>query len=520
MRLHEHLETWVRRSPHAVMAEQDDRRWNFGHAAADIERLAGTMVEAGLRVGDRVAVLSKNRFEFVLLYYAASKAGVVLVPLNYRLAPTEWAYILADARPRVLFAEPTYAAALDGLRQELGWIEHFVGVTDEPAVGWESWKSWMEGPLLTAQASFGDDADALQLYTSATTGRPKGAILTHRALAASIERIGEAQALRPGERSLAVIPIFHVGVVPTVFTAIACGACTVLQDEFNPATVVRTIDEQHIAVAVLVPSMLQACLANVAALEEYHYETLRLIYYGASPISERTLRTAMQVFHCGFMQSYGLTETTQALTFLTPAEHERALSGRPDLLQSAGRAIPGSEIRIVDANGQSVPTGALGEIIARGPQMMRAYWNMPEETAETLRDGWLHTGDIGKLDEEGYLFVHDRLKDMIVSGGENVYPRAVEDVLLAHPAVLDAAVIGVPDARWGETVKGVLVLKEGHAADEAELIAHCRQFLGGFEIPRSIDFVEALPRNATGKVLKRVLRERYWADEQRRVAGA
>jgi fatty-acyl-CoA synthase len=520
MRLHEHLEMWVRRSPHAVMAEQGDRRWSFGDTAAHTERLAGAMVEAGLRVGDRVAVLSKNRFEFVLLYYAASKVGVVLVPLNYRLAPIEWVYILADARPRMLFAEPAYAAALNKLRQELGWIERFVGMTDEPVLGWESWQAWMEGPLLIAQASFGDDADALQLYTSATTGRPKGAILTHRALTASIERIGEAQALRQGERSLTVAPIFHVAVVPTVFTAIACGACTVLQEEFNPATVVRTLDEQRISVAVLVPSMLQACLANVAAAEEYQYETLRLIYYGASPISERTLRTAMQVFGCGFMQSYGLTETTQALTFLTPADHERALSGRADLLQSAGRAIPDTEIRIVDADDQPAPAGALGEIVARGPQMMRAYWNMPEETAETLRGGWLHTGDIGRRDEEGYLFVQDRLKDMIVSGGENVYPRAVEDVLLAHPAVLDAVVIGVPDARWGETVKGVLVLKEGQAADEAELIAHCRQFLGGFEIPRSIDFVEALPRNATGKVLKRVLRERYWMGEQHRVAGA
>lgn len=511
---------WERRAPHAVMAQQDHRRWSFGQVAAATERLAGAMVDAGLRVGDRVAVLSKNRFEFVLLYYAASKAGVVLVPLNYRLAPTEWSYIIADARPRVLFAEPEYAANLDGLRQQLGWIERFVGVTDEPMLGWESWNAWMEGPLPTARPSFGDHADALQLYTSATTGRPKGAILTHCALSASIERIGEAQALRPGERSLAVAPIFHVGVVPTVFTAVACGACTVLQAEFNPAAVVHALNEQRIAVAVLVPSMLQACLANVAAVEERHYETLRLIYYGASPIAEPTLRTAMQVFGCGFMQSYGLTETTQALTFLTPADHERALAGRADLLQSAGRAIPDTEIRIIDVDGHPVPTGAPGEIVARGPQMMRAYWNLPEETAETLRDGWLHTGDIGRLDEEGYLFVHDRLKDMIVSGGENVYPRAVEDVLLAHPAVADAVVIGVPDARWGETVKGVVVLKEGHMADEAELIADCRKRLGGFEIPRSIDFVEALPRNATGKVLKRVLRERYWVGEQRRVAGA
>ncbi len=520
MRLHEHLEMWVRRAPHAAVAEQDHRRWSFGHAAAATDRLAAAMVDAGLRVGDRVAVLSKNRFEFVLLYYAASKAGVVLVPLNYRLTPTEWAYILADARPRVLFAEPEYAASLDGLRQELGWVERFVGVTDEPVLGWENWKAWVEGPPLTARVPFDDAADALQLYTSATTGRPKGAILTHRALTASIERIGEAQALRPGERSLAVAPIFHVGVVPTVFTAIACGACTVLQEEFNPAAVVQALDEQRIAVTVLVPSMLQACLANVAAVEERHYETLRLIYYGASPIAEATLRRAMQVFGCGFMQSYGLTETTQALTFLTPADHERALAGRADLLLSAGRAIPDTEIRIIDADGQPLPAGAPGEIVARGPQMMRAYWNMPEETAKTLRDGWLHTGDMGRLDEEGYLFVHDRLKDMIVSGGENVYPRAVEEVLLAHPAVAEAVVIGVPDARWGETVKGVLVLRKGHAADEAEIIAYCRQRLGGFEIPRSIDFVETLPRNATGKILKRVLRERYWVGEQRRVAGA
>jgi acyl-CoA synthetase (AMP-forming)/AMP-acid ligase II len=228
----------------------------------------------------------------------------------------------------------------------------------------------------------------------------------------------------------------------------------------------------------------------------------------------------MATFRCGFMQSYGLTESTQALTFLSPANHERALAGAPHLLLSAGRAAAETELRVVGPSGVPVPAGQIGEVVAQGPQLMRGHWQLPEATAEALRDGWLHTGDAGVLDGEGYLFIQDRVKDMIVSGGENVYPREVEEVLFQHPAILEAAVIGVPDRRWGEAVKAVVVLRGDTPATAQEIVAFCRGRLGGFKLPRSVDVVDALPRNGAGKVLKRELRERYWAGEGRRVGGA
>jgi acyl-CoA synthetase (AMP-forming)/AMP-acid ligase II len=228
----------------------------------------------------------------------------------------------------------------------------------------------------------------------------------------------------------------------------------------------------------------------------------------------------MAVFGCGFVQSYGLTEAAQALTFLTPADHQRALAGRPELLLAAGRPAADTQLRVVDPTGAPVPDGMLGEVIARGPQLMRGYWNLPEATAATLRGGWLHTGDAGVLDGEGYLYVQDRVKDLIVSGGENISPREVEEVLATHPAVAEAAVIGVPDPRWGEAVKAVVARRAGTEVTAEELIAFCRTRLGGFKLPRSVDFVQALPRNALGKVLKRELREPYWAGHARRVAGA
>ncbi len=248
-----------------------------------------------------------------------------------------------------------------------------------------------------------------------------------------------------------------------------------------------------------------------------NFDKLRMIVYGASPIAADVLRKALEVFRCDFAQGYGMTETTAALTFLSPADHRRALESKPELLLSAGRPIPGTELRIVDDDGQPVPTGTVGEITARGDQLMRGYWNLSEATAEALRGGWMHTGDAGIMDEEGYIFIQDRVKDMIVSGGENIYPREIEDVLFQHPGLTDAAVIGVPDPKWGETVKAIVVKKEGQDVSAEDVLAFCRDKLGGYKQPRSVDFVTELPRNPSGKVLKKELREPYWKGHTRRV---
>jgi acyl-CoA synthetase (AMP-forming)/AMP-acid ligase II len=266
--------------------------------------------------------------------------------------------------------------------------------------------------------------------------------------------------------------------------------------------------------------MIQACLVTVPDVAARRYESLRLMGYGASPIAESTLRRAMAVFQCDFVQGYGMTEATAILTQLLPADHQRVLQDQPPLLRSAGRPVPGTEVRLVDAQDCPVPTGTVGDIVVRGPQLMRGYWHQPEASAEALRGGWLHTGDAGRLDEEAYLYIHDRLTDMIISGGENVYPQKVEQVLFQHPAVADGAVIGVPDAQWGKTVKAIVVIRPGMTATAEELMACCRGQLEGFERPRAVDVVAELPRNPSGKVLKWVLREPYWTGQQRRVAGA
>jgi acyl-CoA synthetase (AMP-forming)/AMP-acid ligase II len=521
MRLHDCLDYWGSLQPDADFAVQGERRVAYGEAVSMVNRRANALIGAGLQPGDRVAILAKNSIEYVLLYFAAAKAGIAVVPLNYRLAPPEWSYMLGDARPRMLFASGHYLAAIDAMREGLVTIERFVSLDAAGARGWEPIDTWvLDWPSTPPLREIDEESDVYQMYTSGTTGHPKGAVLTHRAVTANMRQIGQALQLEPGERSLVVVPLFHAAAVPSTFSCILRGGSLTIHEDFKPDAVVRALSEERICYTVLVAAMIQACLVAVPDVAARRYDSLRLIYYGASPIAEQTLRRAIEVFGCGFIQSYGMTEAAQSLTFLSPQDHQRGLQQHPHLLLSAGRAASDTQIRIVDANDAPLPNGTLGEIVARGPQLMRGYWNRPQGSAETLRGGWLHTGDLGTLDDEGYLYVQDRLKDMIVSGGENVYPRVVEDVLSGHPAIAEAAVIGVPDERWGETVKAVVVLQPGAGATEAEIIAFCRGKLGGFELPRSVDFVDALPRTPTGKVLKRVLREPYWAGKERHVAGA
>ena len=521
MRLYDLLDGGAREHPEREFAVQGERRLTYAEAAAATHRLARAFLNRGLAHGDRVAILSRNSIEMVLLYFAAARLGVVPVPLNYRLAPPEWRYIINDAGARALLMMGDYAGAVDGIRAQLATVERCVALDGEIPAGWEDTREWLAAAPMTAPArEVTADDDVYQMYTSGTTGHPKGAVLTHRAVTANAGQIAGACGGPSGERSLVVAPLFHAAAVPSTFGPIAWGGSLVILDQFNPVEVVRLLDEEGTGLAVLVPAMLQACLSGVPDVASRRYEQLRLVHYGSSPIAEATLRQAIAVFRCGFVQSYGMTEAAQALTFLTPADHERALAGRPGLHLSAGLPAGETEIRVVDPTGASLPQGAIGEVVARGPQLMRGYWNLPEATAETLRDGWLHTGDAGVLDGDGYLYIQDRMKDMIVSGGENIYPREVEEALYQHPAILEAAVIGVPDRRWGETVKAVVVLREGMPATAEEIIAFCRSLLGGFKLPRSVDFSEALPRNASGKVLKRELRERYWAGQARRVSGA
>ena len=521
MRLHDYLDYHARVRPENDFAVLGDRRMTYAEAMVEANRVANAMTGAGLEIGDRVAVLSKNSIEFVILFYAASKAGVVLVPLNYRLAPPEWVYIMNDSGARMLIAAAAYMQPVDGVRSELNTVSRFVAIGADGAEGWDDFDAWRRAqPPAPPGRVITDEHDVYQMYTSGTTGRPKGAVLTHSAVTANAEQITMEIAAAPGERDLIVAPLYHAAAAITAFSVVVWGGCLYIHEDFNPVEVVRALSEEKVVVTTLVPAMIQACLVYVPDIAQRNFDSLRMIVYGASAIAEETLRKAAAVFKCDFVQAYGMTETTAVLTFLLPEDHRRALTEKPDLLLSAGRPLVGTELKIVDEEDRTLPNGQIGEICGRGPQLMRGYWNLPDESAAALRGGWMHTGDAGVLDDDGYLYVQDRVKDMIVTGGENVYPRVVEEVLFKHPAIADAAVFGVPDEQWGETVKAVVVLREGAAATEAEIIEFCRDKLGGYERPRSVDFIDALPRNPSGKVLKREMREPYWAGHKRRVAGS
>jgi acyl-CoA synthetase (AMP-forming)/AMP-acid ligase II len=517
MLLHDTFDYSAREFPDAEFATQGARSLTYAEARTQVHQIANALVAKGLAPGDRAALLSKNSIEHALWYYACSKAGVVPVPLNYRLAPPEWSYILNDAGAKLVWAQDAFAGALAPVRGELTAAKHFVAIgADVP--GWENYEAFVAGQPATPPAHRGKPEDDLyQMYTSGTTGRPKGAVLTHRAVIAQLHQAMHGFGGRPGERTLIVAPLYHAAAGVTTFAAIHAAGALYIQEEFVPAEVVRAMSEERIAIALLVPAMIQFCLVAVPDVAKRRYDVLRLIAYGASPIAEQTLARAMEVFGCDFIQAYGMTETTAAATYLMPADHRRALAGEAKLLLSAGRPVLGTEIKIVGSDGTILPNGEIGEIAIRGPQVMRGYWNLPEATAEALQDGWMHTGDAGIVDDQGFLFVQDRTKDMIVSGGENIYPREVEDVLYRHPAIAEAAVIGIPDDKWGEAVKAVVVLKSGQTLDAEELLHFCDGQLAGYKRPRSVEFIDALPRNPSGKVLKRELREKYWAGRTRQV---
>ncbi len=517
MLIHDYLAYWADRSPDAVCVDDGGRAWTWAQAREQAQRFANVLTSLGVGDGDRIAVLAKNRVEWAAVYAGAFLVGAVPVPLNYRQAPREWLHPLADSGAVLVVAEDSYRDGLDGLRPELPAVRSWLTL-DGPAEG------WAELAPLVAEASPDPPPNRIepghtlyQMYTSGTTGRPKGALLTHASADANLTQLRTALDLPQGGSNLLAAPLFHAGGAMNLFTAWVAGMTSHMIVDFTPDGCARRMDDAAVTMASLVPAMIQAMLTHSTVVHERRFEALRLIQYGASAINDETLRRAMAVFGCDFHQVYGQTESTAVLTSLPPDVHRAALAGRPELLLSAGRPLVGTELRIVDPSGADLARGEVGEILARGPQLMSGYWNLPAETRATLRDGWLHTGDAGHLDDSGLLYVSDRVKDMIVSGGENVFPKEIEDVLHQHPAVAEAAVIGVPDERWGETVHAVVVPRPGRSISADEAVGWCRERLGGYKCPRTVEVVGEFPRNAAGKILKRVLREPYWAGRRRGV---
>ncbi|MFC4312624.1 fatty acid--CoA ligase [Steroidobacter flavus] len=497
----------------------EHRETSWGELDRASNRVANALTASGCRPADRIAFIGKGTDEFFELMFGAAKAGVVLVPVQWRLALPEMQQILLDAEVRVLFVGTDQFDKLDVLRQPLS-SDVTVIAMEQGHAGLPRYAQWRDAASSSdVQAPVEPASVAIQLYTSGTTGVPKGVMLSHRNILD-----GRREGMRAGmewnewlddDVNLVALPVGHVGGIAWGIVGFFSGAKTIVMREFNPAQVLDAVEHEGVSRLFVVPTALHQLLLQ-PRVRQIDYRRLRHILYGASPIALDLLREATQVFGCGFCQQYGMTETAGTIVFLPPEDHVAAGSQR---MRAAGKAMPGVEIRVVDAHSREpLAAGQVGEVETRSVANMVGYWRWPAATAQTIDDaGWLRTGDAGYLDEDGYLYIHDRFKDMIVSGAENVYPAEVENAIYGHPAVQEVAVIGVPDEKWGETVKAIVVPKEGATTDAADIIAFSRTRIAAFKAPKSVEFVAALPKGPSGKILRRVLREPYWKGRERRV---
>ena len=496
----------VARFPDRPCVIGDDRTYTFADVDARADRVEQAFRAAGLSKGDRVALLARSEPEYFELQVAAQRSGLILVPLNFRLARHELEVVIADCEPRLLIHGPGHAQSAAELRHPHTW-----GIGDslhgEP---YEEMLTRFEP--LGQRTRLDSETPSAILYTSGTTGRARGAITSNGTLWARVNLFGLEMGMVPGDTFLFPIPMFHVSSA-AAFAFTYRGATVVLMRDFDVTRAIDLLAHHRATHAVFVPTMLGRIIDHLTAVPAA-LESLRLILYGGSAIAPELLRRATKLLGCEFLQGYGLTEAINA-TMLRPEDHDPVR--HPDLLASAGTDTISYQVRVVDADGDELGPSEIGEIVIRGPGVMDGYWAAPEATAQVLRKGWLHTGDLGYRSAAGYLYITDRLKDVIVSGGENVYSREVEDIISEHPGVLEVAVIGIPNARWGESVHAEVVPRTGAAVDPDELIAHCRARLAAYKAPKSVQIVDELPKNASGKILKREVRQRYWPDTQRMI---
>jgi acyl-CoA synthetase (AMP-forming)/AMP-acid ligase II len=495
----------------------EDRRSTYKQFDERVTQVANGLLAAGLAKGGRVGFMAKNSDLFYEVVFGCAKAGAVSVGINWRLAPPEVAFILNDSQAEVLFIGAEFQNLIEQIQDDLTHIRQIICMS-ESHEKWPDYTTWrsvqsVEEPSIEVHP----DDIATQMYTSGTTGHPKGVQLPHRCFF-DLQNIPPNPDMdwnnwQPDDVSLVAMPSFHIGGIGYGVWGLRGGALNVIISEFEAGVVLEIIEREHITKTFIVPSAIGMCVQHPNA-PNTDFSSMRSVMYGASPIPLDLLRDALNIFKCGFVQLYGMTETTGAATYLPPEDHDP--NGNKRML-SAGKPYPGVKLKIVDSDNNSLPNGEVGEICIYSPANMTGYWNLPQATDSSLRDGYVYTGDAGYLDDDGYVFVHDRVKDMIVSGGENVYPAEVESAIFGHPAIADVAVIGVPDKTWGEAVKAIVVFKPGEHSSSDEIIAFTRSRVAAFKCPKSVDVVDELPRNPSGKVLKRELRKPYWEGMEKQV---
>jgi len=508
MHLTQSLHRAVQQTPDAPMTIFNGRTRTFREVQDRVARLAGGLRALGVGSGDRAGILALNADNYNEALLAIAWADGVLNPQNIRWSAAEIAYALSDSETSVLFVDDAFAGVAEQLLRDVPALKTVVhwGSGETPA-NTTSYDVLVEQSEAIEDARRSGDELAGLFYTGGTTGTPKGVMLTHNNLVASaLGTLASGAFVTPGGRYLHAAPMFHLADLAAWTAQLQLGGTHVIVPKFDPVDVLRAIQDDGATDVLIVPTMIQALVDDPRRMD-FNTDGLRHILYGASPIDDALLERAMKAFpQAEFTQAYGMTELSPVATLLSPSDHLES-PGSPARLRSAGRAAPHAEVRIVDPDDNELPRGEVGEIIVRGPHVMVGYWNKPEESAAALRGGWMHTGDAGRMDDAGYVYVVDRIKDMIITGGENVYSAEVENALCAHPAVAAAAVIGLPDEQWGERVHAVVVLSPDATANESELIDHVRALIAGYKTPRGVTILDALPVSGAGKVLKRELRE-------------
>ena len=505
----EFITYWGKDRPERVAIEGDDLQLSYGELEDATARVASALLALGLDKGDRIAWFGKNSATYFTLFFGAARAGVVMVPIGWRLAEPEAAFIIDNAEAKLLFLGEGFEACAQTLGKRPGLMRCFTVAEARAEV---------IGHPRAAFTPSGPDEAVLQLYTSGTTGNPKGAVLSNRNLfglrKAGLENPPPHSLWDEDEAVLVAMPCAQIGGTGLGIVALAAGLPGIVLSEFDPVRVFDAVENRGVTRFFIVPAAL-AMLLNHPDCARTDFSRIKYIMYGASPIPLELLRECISMFGAQFTQNYGMTETTGTICVLPPEDHSALGNQR---MRSAGKPLPGVEVVIKGRDGSILPQGEIGEIVTRSSSNMLGYWKLPEATASTMdADGWIATGDLGYLDEDGYVYMYDRAKDMIITGGENVYPAEVESAIYGHPDVLEVAVISIPDAKWGEAVKAVCVPKPGHSIDSDSVMSWARERVAGFKVPKSVDVIDALPRYPSGKILRRSLREPYWEGRERQI---
>ena len=505
------------RIPNATALIFQDYTLTYDQLHQRSSQVAQALLGIGIRAGSRVGFLAKDSLKGYEILLACAKIGAVLVPINWRLSAPEICYILQNAEVEILLTGSAFSPVIDSFRDALSHVKTIIDLDSTSTTG-KAYEPWVKNSAADDPGGGIDpNAIAVQLYTSGTTGHPKGVQLTHQSFFAIAKAFAQQNQRWIGwhqrDRSLITLPIFHIGGLWWAIRGLVAGAENILLETFIPTDTLRAIATYGITKIALVPAMIQAMLTDPSS-RDTDFSTLDTVVYGGSPIAKTLLKQAITTFACDFVQIYGMTETGNCAISLPARDHLVANSHR---LAAAGKPFPGVSVVILNPQHEVLPVGQIGEICIQSPANMVGYWKLPEATSSTLIDGWVHTGDAGYLDEEGYIYICDRIKDMICYASENVYPAEVENILHQHPAIAEVAVIGVPDSQWGETVKALVVLKSDMEVTAMDLIQFGRGKLANYKLPRSVEFIDTLPRTPSGKVQKGKLREKYWRGYTRRV---